>query len=157
MLPSNLNGLSVPWMFCTWLQQFALTSFSVKTSLWSLSVSDDDSGSEICREYPDNPSDDDDSDERGESGSEIDGEGGGDWARYSVMSYMVEEILRPGDTGVPFRTVLESWMFLKVVSIRSTSLTLRSNGESPRLSQILENNNLILIEHQKRRQLSLDS
>lgn len=36
--------------------------------------------------YPDNNPEEDDNEDRGESGSEIDGEGGGDWAKYSVMS-----------------------------------------------------------------------
>lgn len=73
---------------------YVVTSFSVNTSLWSLSVSDDDdSGSDICREYLDN-SLHDDSEHLGESGSEPAGDRGGDWARYSVMSNMAEEILR---------------------------------------------------------------
>ena len=99
----------------------------MKTSLCSLSVSEE-SGSEICREYPDNPSEGGNG-EMGESGSERDGEGGGDCARYSVMSYMVDEILRLGDThiSVLLRMVLESWMFFRAVSIRSISFTLRSN------------------------------
>ena len=115
----------------------------MKTSLCSLSVPEE-SGSEICLENPDSPSVGG-NDERGESGSERDGEGGGDWARYSVISYIVEEILRPGDTHISelLRMVLESWMFFKAVSIRSISSTLRSNGDNPRLSQILENDNLL--------------
>lgn len=68
------------------------TSFSVKTSLWSLSVSDD-SGSEICLEYFDN-SVKDEKDERGDSGSELAGEGGGDCARYSVISNIADESFR---------------------------------------------------------------
>ena len=114
------------------------TSFSVKMSLWSLSVSDD-SGSEICREYFDN-SLKDEKDEHGESGSELAGEGGGDWARYSVISNIAEESFRwPGEPQLSLlrRIVLESWMFFRTASIRSISFSLRSNGESPRLSQIL--------------------
>lgn len=119
---------------------YVVTSFSVNTSLWSHSVSDDDdSGSDICREYLDN-SLHDDSEHLGESGSEPAGDRGGDWARYSVMSNMAEEILRwPGDvqSSILLTIVLESWMFSRVLSIRTNSFLLRSNWESPRLWQIL--------------------
>ena len=56
------------------------------------------------------------------------------------MSNMVEEILRPGDTHISLllKTVVESSMFFKAVSIRSISLTLKSNGDSPRILQILK-------------------
>lgn len=128
------------YLFLVWFQweQKLRTSFSVKTSLWSLSVSDE-SGSEICRENFDN-SLSEEYDEQGESGSEFAGEGGGDWARYSVISNIAEEILRwPGEvqSSLLLRIVLESWMFFRTASIRSISLSLRSNEDSPRPSQIL--------------------
>ena len=53
---------------------------------------------------------------------------------------MVEEILRPGDTHISLllKTVVESSMFFRAVSIRSISLTLKSNGDNPRILQILK-------------------
>ena len=56
------------------------------------------------------------------------------------MSNMVEESLRPGDTHISLllKTVVESSMFFKAVCIRSISLTLKSNGDSPRILQILK-------------------
>ena len=64
------------------------------------------------------------------------------------MSNMVEESLRPGDTHISIllKTVVESSMFFKAVSIRSISLTLKSNGDSPRILQILKKTAHVLFD-----------